>query len=89
MSAGEVCQCNCEVTLANFQKIMQPGEIHKDWDKANVTLIFKVKMEGPENYRLVIITPEKLMKQLILKTIFKLMGDKVVGSYQTGFIKGE
>lgn len=39
-----------------------------------------VKMEGPENYRLVIITPEKLVKQLILKTFFKLMSDKVLGA---------
>lgn len=90
MSAGEVCQCNCEGTLANFQKIMQPGEIHKDWEKGNVTPIFmNVKVEGPENCRLVITTPEELVKQLILKMIFKLMKERVVGSNQTGFIKME
>lgn len=86
----EVGQCNCEGTLDNFQKIIQPGEIHRDWEKANITLIFmNVKMEGSENYRLVIITPEKLVKQLILKTIFKLKRDKVVGSNHTESIKGE
>lgn len=69
---------------------MQPGEVHKDWQKANVTPIFmNVKMEGPENCSLVIITPEELVKQLILKMIFKLIRDKVVGSNQTAFIKGE
>lgn len=68
---------------------MQPGEINEDWEKANVFM--NVKMEGPGNYGLVIITsvPGNLTKQLILETILKLMSDKVVGSNQTGFIKGK
>lgn len=44
-SAGEVGQSNCEGTLDNFQKIMQPGETHKK-EKENITPIFmNVKMD--------------------------------------------
>ncbi|TRZ22531.1 hypothetical protein HGM15179_004577 [Zosterops borbonicus] len=87
----DICPVNKDSAEHNLvQKIMQPGEIHKDWEKGNVTPIFmNVKVEGPENCRLVITTPEKLVKQLILKMIFKLMKERVVGSNQTGFIKVE
>lgn len=54
------------------------GQMSKDRVKADVTAVFKKGKEDLENYKLVSHTsiPRKVMKQLILETIFRQMKDK-------------
>ncbi|XP_019326436.1 PREDICTED: SH3 and multiple ankyrin repeat domains protein 3 [Aptenodytes forsteri] len=69
------------------------GEVPDDWKKAYATPVFKKgKEESVGNSRLVslTLTPGKVMEQLTLETISKLMKDKmVIGSNQSGFVKGK
>jgi len=50
--------------------------VPKNWKKANITFIFK--NEDPRNYRPVslVLIPEKMMDQLILKITSRHMKDK-------------
>jgi len=67
--------------------------VPEDWRKANVTPIFKKdKKEDTGNYRPVSFTsiPGKVMEQLILGVIIKLVEEKkVIRSRQHGFTKGK
>jgi len=66
-------------------------EIPQDLKKANITPTFKKgKNEHLVNYTEVILTLVlgKVMEQIILETIFKLLKKKVTGSNQHRFMKG-
>ena len=74
-----------------FERSWRTGEVPEDWKKANVTPVFKKgKKEDPGNYRPVSLTsiPGKVMEQLILDVISKHVEEKVIGSSQHGFTKG-
>ncbi|GAB0206764.1 mitochondrial enolase superfamily member 1 [Grus japonensis] len=74
-----------------FERSGRRGEVPEDGRKANVTLVFeKGNKEDPGNYRPVSLTsiPGKVMEQLILGVINKLVEDKmVIRSGQHGFTK--
>lgn len=69
------------------------GKILEDWKRTNVTPIFKKsKKEDLGKYRLFSLTsvPERVMKEILLKTISKHVEDKKVnGSSQHGFMRGK
>ncbi|GAB0179173.1 mitochondrial enolase superfamily member 1 [Grus japonensis] len=75
-----------------FERSWRSGEVPEDWRKDNVTPVFKKgKEEDPGNYRPVSLTsiPAKMMEQLILGVINKLMEEKVMESGQHRFAKGK
>ncbi|GAB0179180.1 mitochondrial enolase superfamily member 1 [Grus japonensis] len=75
-----------------FERSWRSGEVPEDWRKDNVTPVFKKgKEEDPGNYRPVSLTsiPAKMMEQLILGVINKLMEEKVMESGQHRFSKGK
>ncbi|KFP23397.1 RNA-directed DNA polymerase from mobile element jockey, partial [Colius striatus] len=64
-----------------FEQSWRTGEVPEDWRKANVTPVFKKgRKDDPGNYRLVSLTsiPGKVMEQLILNVVTKLMEEKMV-----------
>ncbi|KFV82583.1 hypothetical protein N308_13438, partial [Struthio camelus australis] len=64
-----------------LERSWRTGEGPQDWEKANVTPVFKKgKKEDPGNYRPVRLTsiPGKVMEQLLLKVITKHLEDKKV-----------
>lgn len=69
----------------------QSKEVLEDWEKANITPIFKRdKKKDPGNYRLInlISITGMVMEHLILETISRNMKDKkIIRSSQHGFMK--
>ncbi|KFP31038.1 RNA-directed DNA polymerase from mobile element jockey, partial [Colius striatus] len=64
-----------------FQQSWGTGEVPEDWRKANVTLVFKKdRKDDSGNYRPVSLTsiPGKVMEQLIVDDISKLMKEQMV-----------
>jgi len=76
-----------------FERFWRTGEVSEDWRKASVTPVFKKgKKEDPGNHRPVSLTsiPGKVVEQLILEVINKLVEEKkVIRSSQHGLIKGK
>ncbi|KGL85450.1 RNA-directed DNA polymerase from mobile element jockey, partial [Tinamus guttatus] len=61
-----------------FERFWRMGEVPEDWNKANVTPVFKKgKKEDPGNYRPVSLTsvPGKVMERLILAIVSRHMED--------------
>ena len=88
----ELAEVVAEPLSVIYQRSWRTGEVPEDWRTASVTPVFKKgKKEDPGNYRPVSLAsvPGKVMEQLVLNAISRLLGDKeVIRSTQNGFTKG-